>query len=423
MWSAMNRFGFSPTVLVLIVSLSAVTAISYLPSSQAQGATVLSVDFTGSTLPAGWFLQGSAKFIGGLNSSSGVGGIQLVNHDSQEGAVIYDSAFTTQNVIIELSGMYEPGSSSLPEADDIGVGVYSGGPSAHVGPENPASANGYYASYEFSNLGGYIGQHDLPSLMYNTHVLSSGGSLPSSGRNYLFAETIVTPTSVSLNALTRTDSPWIQEPSISLANMLTYNNVTGIDSSQSTLYVGGATFTGLLGNPWSYEYLYWLRVITYSSSISSMSSTSVSATLTQTQSVIPPITQFVTQTVTSTQPPLTQTQSVTQFATQTVTQTQSAPPPVFSLMDSTGRVIMFAVVGVVVVAVALVVVFLALRRRGPKGTARPPPIATMSPPGSVPIMSPELAGLVRHCRSCGRVLEPNARFCDGCGASQPLDYR
>ena len=91
--------------------------------------------------------------------------------------------------------------------------------------------------------------------------------MPSSGRNYLFTGTIVTPTSVSMNALTRTDSPWSQEPSISLnclRNMVTYNNATGIDGSHSTLYVGGATFSGLFRNPWSYEYVYWLRILSYS---------------------------------------------------------------------------------------------------------------------------------------------------------------
>ena len=245
-----------------------------LPVSQAQPTTLLSVDFTGSSLPQGWFLQGSAKFIGGLNSSSGFGGIQLVNNDSQAGAVVYGSPFTTQNVVVEFSGMYEPGSPSLPEADDIGLGFYSDAPSANVGPGNPAPVTAITQSYEFSNLLGYTGQYYLPSLMYNAHSLSSngsrfflGGRLPSSGRNYLFTATIVTPTSVSMNTLTRTDGPWSHEPSISLdclRNMVTYNNATGIDSSHSTLYVGGSTFSGLFRNPWSYEYVYWLRILSYS---------------------------------------------------------------------------------------------------------------------------------------------------------------
>ena len=357
--------------VALLLSSSAAAPMLLLPVSQAQPTTLLSVDFTGSSLPQGWSLQGSAKFIGGLNSSSGIGGIQLVNNASQEGAVIYDSAFTTQNVIIEFSGMYEPGLPSLPEADDIGLGFYSSSPSAHVGPENPASVNGYYASYEFSNLLGYIGHYDLPSLMYNAqplyiaHALFSEGRLPSSGRNYLFAETIVTPTSVSLNALTRRDSPWIQEPSISLANMLTYNNATEIDNSHSTLYVGGATFTGLPGNPWSYEYVYWLRILSYSTT--------------------------PTSTISASQP------SITQSLTQAV---NSVQPPALS-MGGAGNVLLYAVIGaIVVVTVVLVAVFLALRRRDHGGAAK------------------STYGASMFCKSCGSPLSGLEQFCDKCGAPQ-----
>ena len=384
-----------------------------LPVSQAQPTTLLSVDFTGSSLPQGWFLQGSAKFIGGLNSSSGFGGIQLVNNDSQAGAVIYDSPFTTQNVVMEFSGMYEPGSPPLPEADDIGLGFYSDGPSAHVGPGNPTPANGYYASYEFSNLLGYVGQYDLPSLIYNAHSLSSngsrfvlGGRLPSTGRNYLFTETIVTPTSVSMNALTRTDGPWSHEPSISLdclRNMVTYNNATGIDSSHSTLYVGGSTFTGLFRNPWSYEYVYWLRILSYSTtpttSTDSCTSSSTSSSLSSV-AIQPSTTQSVAQTVTSTQPPLTQTQAVTPSSTQTVSQIQTTPPPVLS-SGGASSVLLYAVIGaVIVVAVVLVGVFLVLRRRDLGGPAKP------------------TSGAPKLCKSCGNPLSGPERFCDRCGAQQ-----
>ena len=361
--------------VALLLTGSAVAAVFSLPVSQAQPTTLLSVDFTGSSLPQGWSLQGSAKFIGGLNSSSGVGGIQLVSNDSQEGAVIYDSAFTTQSVIIEFSGMYEPGSPSLPEADDIGLGFYSSGPIASVGPENPASVNGYYAAYEFSNLLGYIGKYDLPSLMYNAHAFSSGsrffveGRLPSSGRNYLFAETIVTPTSVSMNALTRTDSPWIEEPSLNLANILTYDNGTGIDSSHSTLYLGGATFTGLFRNPWSYVYVYWLRILTYSSSptTSTASGSASSSAVIQT--------------------------SITQSVTQTT------PTPVLT-MGGANNIPLYAAIGAIVVAIVLVGVFLALRNRGLRESAK------------------NTYGASSFCKSCGSPLSGPEQFCDRCGAPQ-----
>jgi len=49
----------------------------------------------------------------------------------------------------------------------------------------------------------------------------------------------------------------------------------------------------------------------------------------------------------------------------------------------------YAAIGTVVVV--LVSIFLALRRRGRKGTARPVPVATISQRGSVQIVSPEAA--------------------------------
>ena len=394
----MKHVALSLTVALLLTG-SAVVPMLLLPVSQAQPSTLLSVDFTGSSLPQGWSLQGSAKFIGGLNSSSGFGGIQLVNNDSQAGAVIYDSPFTTQNVVVEFSGMYEPGSPSLPEADDIGLGFYSDGPSSHVGPENPAPANGYYAAYEFSNLLGYLGQYDLPSLIYNGHALSSGGSrfvlggrLPSRGRNYLFAATIVTPTSVSMNALTRTDSPWVQEPSISLdclRNMVTYN-ATGIDGSHSKLYVGGATFTGLFRNPWSYEYVYWLRILSYSTTTTTNTGSCTTSSSTSSSLSSAVIQQSITQSMTRT---------VTTSFTQTLSQEQTTPTPVLST-GGASSVIMYAAIGAVVVAVVLVGVFLALRSRSLRGTANP------------------TYGTPRFCKSCGSPLPGLERFCDRCGAQQ-----
>lgn len=251
-----------PLTLSLLVSIA--FALMVLPTSQAQSNLLLSADFTGSTLPAGWSPQGSATFIGTLNPSTGIGGIQLVSTTRAEGAVYYGSPFTNQNIVIEISGAY--GDASTPsyceDADNIGVGFYSGGPSALNGQWNPASPNGYYASFEFYS--GYGA-----ALMYNAQgegpptgriALGTTGLLPHCGLNYVFAETIVTPTNISMKAITRTDSPWTVEPSISLTNILTYNGA--VDNSHSTLYVGGAT-----GSSWTYQYVYWLRVLSYSTPV------------------------------------------------------------------------------------------------------------------------------------------------------------
>jgi len=182
-----------------------------------------------------------------------------------------------------------------------------------------------------------------------------------------------------MKALTRTDSPFMEEPSISLGNLLTYNG--NVDTSSSTLYVGGAS-----GDTWSFECVYWLRILAYSTTPPS-SSTSATQTVSssQTQTTQPPITQYVTQTATSTQPPVTQTQ----FVTQTVTPAQTTLPPVLSFMGITNAM-MYAAIGIVVVVVLLVGVFVTLRR-GRKVTARPVPVATTSQPESVQGISPETA--------------------------------
>jgi hypothetical protein len=221
---------------------------------QATPTTLLYADFTNSTLPDGWLFQGAASFMGVLNASTGAGGILIFSGNDKVGAIIYSAPITAQNIVIELSGMYGlhpmPGGVPSGIADDIGVGFYSGGPSANGGGRNPAAVNGYYAAYEF-----YVGLS--PALMYNGGVLSSGAQLPSSGVNYLLTQTIVTVSSISMNALSTSSSPFMAEPSISLSNILTYDNAT-IDNSLSTFYIGGASGAG--GTD---VYVYWVRILSY----------------------------------------------------------------------------------------------------------------------------------------------------------------
>jgi hypothetical protein len=235
-------------VLLLVCSVFT-TPLLVFSASPAASATLLSVDFTGKTLPSGWNLQGSAEFVGGLNASTGVGGVEIVNNVANvEGAVVYGAPFTTLDIIIELSGMYAPG----PSGNTEGVGFYSGGPTADSSNQDFASPNGYFAEYK---AGAAWNAH--PFLFYNAHVLSSGGTLPSNDPTYLYTETVITSSTISMNALTRTDSPWMTEPSVNITNLLTYDGK--IDNSHSTLYVGGWS-----GSVTLYEYLYWLRVVTYS---------------------------------------------------------------------------------------------------------------------------------------------------------------
>ena len=191
---------------------------------------------------------------------------------------MYTSPITAQNIVIEVSGAY--GDAQTPnycnDADDIGVGFYSGGPSTTPGGSNPAAPNGYYAPYEFYN---YAVPSIGPVLLYDgqgggarttnnlpTGVIANGAtnSLPGCGLNYLFTETVITPKSISMNALTSTSSSWTSEPSTTLTNLLTYTGP--VDNSHSTLYIGGAT-----GLSYTYQYVYWIRVLAYSGSTPSIS--------------------------------------------------------------------------------------------------------------------------------------------------------
>lgn len=278
----------------------------------------------------------------------------------------------------------------------MGVGFYSSGPTANSGGWNPASLNGYYAAYEFCFCG-------PPGLMYNDRSSSSGGSLPTTGQNYLFAETIATPSSISMNALTTTSGPFMTEPSITLSKLLAYDNATGIDNSKSTLYIGGATDgddNGIgFNNIWSYEYVYWLRILTYSTTPTSTTSSSSTSSSLSSVVIQPSNTQYGIQTVTSTQPPLTQTQTVTQSITQTMTPSTAAPP--LSLSNgATNTMLTYALIAIVVAAVVIVGIFIALKRMGGMRTARPALVTT------------------KLCRSCGNQLGASDPFCDRCGARQ-----
>ena len=208
-----------PLIVALLITSSAVAPMSFLPTSQAQPTTLLSVDFTGSMLPAGWFLTGDAAFVGGFDNTTKAGGVLLINGGgTQAGAVYYGSPITNQSIVIDFSAAYWKGFDVY--FGDLGVGFYSSGP---TGSQKPTS-NGYYATYGFCC--------GPTTLFYNTNAISTGtatDNLPHGDNDqyYLFGEIIITPTSVSMNALVNKNSFYSERPAITLDNLLllTYNNV------------------------------------------------------------------------------------------------------------------------------------------------------------------------------------------------------
>jgi hypothetical protein len=257
----MGRFLVSIIVILLITSVFlAVSTFVIRVISQATPNTLLYANFTGSAPPADWSFQGAASFVGGLNSSTGAGGIQLLTGLYQHDVILYNHPITAPNLMIEFSGMYGLGYStccgeSPPGiADDIGAGFYSDGPVAHDGHWNPGAVHGYYAAYEF--YGG-----SSPALIYNGErdaplALSSGAKMPSTGVNYLLTQTMVTPSSVSMNMFSSTSGPFMAEPSISPTNILTFQGT--VSNSLSTFYIGAASGGGATN-----VYVYWVRILSY----------------------------------------------------------------------------------------------------------------------------------------------------------------
>jgi len=215
-------------------------------------------NFQGTSLPTSWSLQGFAQFLG---SQSTNGGVEIVaNGRNSEGAVIYDNPFSENNVAIELSGMYDGA------ASDMGVGFFSSGPSALADNYNPSSLNGYYASYQF--------EAPAAALMYNGQGLAAGSStLPSSGVNYLFTRTTITPTQIDMADKSQTSAPFQIAPSASLATVVSYSGP--VSNANNVLYIGGAT-----GGATSFQYVYWVRVRALPASGAMPSYTLVSSTIT-----------------------------------------------------------------------------------------------------------------------------------------------
>ena len=258
----MGRFLVSIIIILLITSVFLVmSTFAIRMIFQATPKTLLYVNFTGNALPADWSFQAAAGFVGGLNST-GAGGIQLLNGHYQHGVALYKYPITGPNLVIELSGMYGLGYSTCcgenppGMADDIGVGFYCDRPSAYDGHWNPGAIRGYYAAYEF-----YAGSS--PALTYNserdTPLAVSKAKMPSTGVNYILAQTIVTSSSVSMNMFNSTTAPFMAEPSTSPTNILTFQGA--VSSPFSTFYIGAASGGGA-----SNVYVYWVRVLSYPTS-------------------------------------------------------------------------------------------------------------------------------------------------------------
>jgi uncharacterized protein YxjI len=239
--------------ILILASFSAV------PVTRAQGTSpsaILYADFTGNTLPTNWHLQGTAQFKGQVNPLTGIGGIQLVRRvgflaeGGEEGAVVYNSPVTTENITIQVSGMYNGTAYNM--GDDIGVGFYSDGPSTGLGAYQPNSPNGYYASYQFCSI---LCSAYTPALLYQGKTLSSGGHMPASGTTYIFAEVDVSQasSSISMKISTSTNGPFTQTPSTGLTTEVTYQG--SIDSSHAIFYIGGSS-----AQEASQQYVYWVRV-------------------------------------------------------------------------------------------------------------------------------------------------------------------
>jgi len=206
-------------------------------------------NFQGSSMPSGWTPSIQAgSFMPQLSN----GGLEMINNNTgQATALIYNSPFTTQNIIVEASWMYNGQTDNL-GADNLGFGIYTSGPCTNcVGGWQPNSPNGYYCSYEF-----YV--ESKPAILVNGNVAATASSqiMPTSGLNYVFSQVIVTPSSITMNFITNTSNMYQSGVYSGLTTAVSYSGA--ISNSYSTFYVGAAD-----GGDTSYIYLYWLRVRGY----------------------------------------------------------------------------------------------------------------------------------------------------------------
>ncbi|MCW1293162.1 MAG: hypothetical protein OH318_02100, partial [Candidatus Parvarchaeota archaeon] len=213
-------------------------------------------NFQGNSMPSGWTAKAivgsyTPTFIGGTSST---GGIEMMNDvGGQATALKYNNPFTTQNIIIEASWMYSG------TADNLGFGIYAKGISYHSGGFNPASIDGYYASYEY-----WRGPASPPGLVYASsngssvtfYAQASSHVIPTSGTNYMFTQVIITPNSAIMNFVTNTNSLYQTPVYSGLSNVVKYYG-TPVNPG-NIFYIGAST-----GGAYSYIYLYWLRVRAY----------------------------------------------------------------------------------------------------------------------------------------------------------------
>ena len=220
------------------------------------GAKVFDVysSFQGSSMPSGWTkkyvfdaygMPYTPTFIGG--NTAAAGGLQMMNTVGYDtSALLYNNAFTAQNVIAEFSWMYSG------QADDMGLGIYGSSVSASgYGGDWPWATGGYYMPYEF-----YSGL--LPAILDNGVTEASGtyGALPSSGTNFVFSNVTVTKSGISMKFATNTGAPYAYPVYSGLTSVVSWQ--APISNLNSLLYIGSST-----GGAAANMYLYWVRVRAY----------------------------------------------------------------------------------------------------------------------------------------------------------------
>ncbi len=226
------------------------------------GASVFPVysNWQGPTSPSGWSYSnryGSYTPIFNPGTNSGGGNLQMMDFGSFDStAAIYQSPFTTSNVILESSYSYNAGTCG---ADDVGFGMYANAIGyGRAGADSPSALYGYYNSYEF-----YCG--NKPAISYitapgstppSTYAVAAGQDLQSSGFNYMFVQMPITTTGIMMNFVTNTGNIYQSPVYSGLTTSVLYSGP--VSNTNSILYLGAST-----GGAYSYSYIYWFRIRAY----------------------------------------------------------------------------------------------------------------------------------------------------------------
>ena len=203
--------------------------------------------FGGSSIPNNWTVGHTQ---GTFNPTLTGNYLQMIANSTGEATYVkYNNPFTTQNVISETSWKYNG------TADDLGIGIYTGGINAYSGGDQPAGIGGYYAASEFfSSAVSAIDYVTVTGSAPTNYATATNQIMSSPGLYYAYSRFITTTNNANLSIATNALYPY--GPGLYGNSIVQNVNYNGHPISPSNIFYIGAADGGLVSN----IYLSSLRV-------------------------------------------------------------------------------------------------------------------------------------------------------------------